>query len=408
MDYNFDELKYIMEKASACYEKVKEEEEEKKYEPLSSFNFFKIISNQYYKENFHSDILKFLLENFPVFLDSFLELIEVDKNNYKNYSVNREEGRIDILIKSSTHAIIIENKMNWAEDQDAQIYRYYKYVKENLKSKLEPESELIIEKIVYLTPLGDYPSKKSLGYDFDKKDTKKNEYIKDIESKLINVIAYYVKDIDNEKKYLLPCLEKTLKKEVNEDREDYRVFLKHYIDILKERGIQIMSTSTAATKFLEDVKNSGDDNVMDKITNTKAILDTLQDARLDFFKKGLSGSKVSYSCCYKTYEYDDKDACHLMISVGSALAETRIFIIYGDYFYHWENQKSEGRKNYETKQNELIEILKEKGIVNDNDFTQHNDNLAIYHNKMFKPIIEDEEALDVALKLHDLLSNFKF
>ena len=400
MDYNFDDLKNVMDKANESLVKVKEEDENrKKHEPLSSFNFFKIISNQYYKENFHSDILKFLLENYSNFFDNFLELIGADKNNYKNVSkydlVKREEGRIDVLIIGENHAIIIENKINWALDQDKQIYRYYKYVKEGIK--------LEVEKIVYLTPLKDYPSKNSLGYDVSEKDDpKRDEYIKDIESKLINVVAYSSQDIDNETKYLLPCLENTLKKEVGEDRTEYRFFLKNYIDILKERGVQMMTTSTAASKFLEDIKNSIDDNIMSKITNTKEIFDNLQDARLDYFKKGYYGSKVSYQCCYKPYH---KLSCHLMVSVGNSFADARVFIIYGDYFYHWENPKSEGRKNYETHQNELIKMLKDKGVVNDNDFTQDENNLALYYNKEFKAIIEDEEALKTALELDKILSN---
>jgi len=402
MDYNFDDFKKITEKANDCLIRAKEEEKQREYKPLSSFNFFKVISNQYYKENFHSDILKFLLEEYPNFLDNFLELIGADKNNYKNVDKNcfvfREEGRIDVLIKSNTHAIIIENKINWADDQDAQIYRYYKYVKETLN--------LEVEKIVYLTPLENYPSENSLGYNTDeKKDAKKNEYIKDIESKLVNVIAYYIKDIDNEKKYLLSCLETTLKKEVGEDREEYRFFLKNYIDILKERGVQMMNTSTAATKFLEDIKSSSDDNIMIKIKDTKAIFDSLHNARFDFLKKGYNGSRVSYNSCHKLYKYGDKDSCFLMVSIESAFAEASIFIVYGNYYWNWYNPKSEGREDYKTHQNELIEMLKEKGLINDNDFTQDKDNLALYYNKKFKAIIEDEEALKIALKYDEILSS---
>ena len=114
-----------------------EQHENTKPTPL---NLFHLISNQYYKENFHSDILKSLLcpktnkvdgrKLMGLFIDCLKKkACDIDKDEFlKEYEVEREKNRIDILIKSKAYktAILIENKINNAPDQDNQIPRYYK------------------------------------------------------------------------------------------------------------------------------------------------------------------------------------------------------------------------------------------------------------------------------------------
>ena len=182
MDYSFNDLKHVIDNQyntfsnfnKSCVEYLQNisESDLKKYNDivnkkgakLGNFNLFDLISKKWHHENFHSDILKFLLENYSDFFDNFLTLIGVaDKEHYKNYEVTRKEDNIDVLIKSDTHAIIIENKINWAGDQESQIYRYYK------KVKATPDIE--VEKIVYLTPSEiKKVSENSLGHDVDEKE----------------------------------------------------------------------------------------------------------------------------------------------------------------------------------------------------------------------------------------------
>lgn len=127
------------------------------------FNVFELVSNTYYRENFHSDIIKAILdptskhEEGTLFLKKFLEYLiivaeqkkkhDIVKNlNYlkidKNIRVVREEGRIDIKIEGENWAIIIENKINGASDMHRQIPRYIKSLQEQNKE---------IKTIVYLT-----------------------------------------------------------------------------------------------------------------------------------------------------------------------------------------------------------------------------------------------------------------
>ncbi len=98
---------------------------------------FNSISDLYYRENFHSDVIAYYLSyDLPKkCLISWLneqlkaknETEEIVYSEYEYSTPIREEGRRDITIYSQDHkrAIFIENKSNDAEDMDQQVYRYY-------------------------------------------------------------------------------------------------------------------------------------------------------------------------------------------------------------------------------------------------------------------------------------------
>lgn len=109
------------------------------------FNVFSLVSDLYYRENFHSDIISFFLDTQEkhgagnVFLDAFIQMLNkkgksIDSNYYRDaVAIREKEDRIDILIKSEStkRAIVIENKINNAGDMARQIPRYYDYVSQN-------------------------------------------------------------------------------------------------------------------------------------------------------------------------------------------------------------------------------------------------------------------------------------
>ena len=151
--------RYLNDCSSISKDYVKSKEDDQK----EMFNVFHIISDLYYRENFHSDIISFFLNPTEkhgggnVYLNTFIEMLNkkgknninwkyIDSNDYQDAIVTREEGtsdsRIDILIKSETakKAIIIENKINNAADMRRQIPRYYYYV----------QNSYIVDAIVYL------------------------------------------------------------------------------------------------------------------------------------------------------------------------------------------------------------------------------------------------------------------
>lgn len=116
-------------------------------------NVFQIISDKYYWENFHSDIIRYFLDQKEkhregnLFLKEFISMLNkkgccISSLNYKDASVVREQGNIDVLIysDSSKKAIIIENKIHDAVDQHHQLPNYYDRVSQ----------EYCIDAIVYI------------------------------------------------------------------------------------------------------------------------------------------------------------------------------------------------------------------------------------------------------------------
>ncbi|MFK8289499.1 PD-(D/E)XK nuclease family protein [Capnocytophaga canimorsus] len=128
------EMKLFSEVNDFCdsiFEKIKEEEAKLPYH-------INIIDLLRAGENAHSRILGRLLEqkngeNYEI-LNSFLSLLAERNSNFSNLNVQEptiscEKGRIDILIKDKNYAIIFENKIHNAIDQDRQIERYIDKVK---------------------------------------------------------------------------------------------------------------------------------------------------------------------------------------------------------------------------------------------------------------------------------------
>lgn len=114
------------------------------------YNLFTLFSDFYYRENFHSDIVRLLLEvpqilhEFLVVLNAIKPELKLNTLDYSAVEVERETGRIDVLLvdRNSRKAIIIENKINEASDQDRQLPRYLEYIN---------EKKYLIEGVIYLT-----------------------------------------------------------------------------------------------------------------------------------------------------------------------------------------------------------------------------------------------------------------
>lgn len=139
-----ESLKCFLEQSSPI---CREYERSKQQDQDDSFNVFYLISDLYYRENFHSDIIAFLLDTREKhgyrnkYLSVFISLLKtlgcvIHQENYKDaVAVREEENRIDILVmsKSSKRAIIVENKINNAGDMPRQLPRYYDYVTKELR-----------------------------------------------------------------------------------------------------------------------------------------------------------------------------------------------------------------------------------------------------------------------------------
>ncbi|TXJ49929.1 hypothetical protein EPJ84_07290 [Brachyspira aalborgi] len=281
----------------------------KKQDKKLDFNIFDIITDKWKKENFHSEILKFLLENYEVFFNNFLELINIkNKEEYLNAEITNEEARIDILIKSEKKAIIVENKINWAPDQNEQLARYY----EKIKNGHNGEQEREVEKIVYIVPSKDKnPDAQTFG-----------EYEKEIKDRLEKIISF-----DGSKNDLVYCLEKSrdkLKENLentknNFDSEDFNklFFINHYIEILKRTGVGDMSE--VELNFFKEImeKYKTDKDIFKKINyiaemcsnnNLAKILNDYFISKLGMNNCGYNKEEGSYSCQYwLDYNKDKKE-----------------------------------------------------------------------------------------------------
>lgn len=128
------------------------------------FNVFNLI-NQIYGigETKHSRFLAFLLNpnaehgKGKSFLNEFLKHVEINYDEDDMWEVSAEKNNIDILLKRTyprKSTIIIENKSNWADDQDNQLYRYW-YNEMYDSNKDYENAETFLEKddrIIYLAP----------------------------------------------------------------------------------------------------------------------------------------------------------------------------------------------------------------------------------------------------------------
>lgn len=148
-------------------------------------NIFTLVSDLYYRENFHRDVIFEFLNPEGIhkqgdkYLMLFLDMLSLDRRNFQHAVVSKEEQvcgnrRIDSFIKDDTSkkAIIIENKMNNACDMPRQLPDYYNYV---------TESGYDVAAIVYIPLCGNKTPDKA-GWSYDE--------IRKIEDKLHIIPAY--------------------------------------------------------------------------------------------------------------------------------------------------------------------------------------------------------------------------
>lgn len=165
-------------------------------------------------------LLNFKIDNELPILNSFIRMAAKkcsDLNNVINDSlrVSKQTEFIDCLIEGHDYSIIIENKINWAKDQDKQIENYIKKVIKHgiVKGKIF---------VIYLTDTGAKMISDCSFTDFAKKilsyGTDNNRFIE-----------------SNYKEDILPWLKKEILPEIRYKDDLLISFLKQYIDYLDGR-----------------------------------------------------------------------------------------------------------------------------------------------------------------------------
>ncbi|GJM33176.1 MAG: hypothetical protein DHS20C18_21770 [Saprospiraceae bacterium] len=213
------------------------------------FNVFTLASDLYYRENFHSDIIKSFLdpngahnEN-SKYLHTFIDLLNKGKSknrievkDFQYSTIERERNNVDILVTDefSRKAIIIENKINNAVDQKRQLPRYFEIVRKDFE----------VVAIVYLTLNS---SKRP-----DKNDWTDEEL--ETISGILKIIPAYEPITTNPSLYtdwILPSI-------ILSDNIDSSLILRQYGKLIQYLNTNTMDTVTLG-KFYDSLKQ--DDNL---------------------------------------------------------------------------------------------------------------------------------------------------
>ncbi len=236
------------------------------------FNFFESISDKWYRENFHSDVLYTILNpntkeiGRKDFLQEFVKFLEIEDrfDCNKDFEVIKEhptglvfwieedgqkrekKGYIDLLIKNDTQAIIIENKINYAPDMENQLVRYMKYVHEELNKE--------ISAVVYLTLINDSNKKPPLeSYDESFKNYK--ELLKN--TRILKEIYAVDEQKSLAKDFLPACIkrfesENTPNQKLSDPCTIAKVYIDQYKTLLEHLGGKAYMMSTEK-KLIEEI-----------------------------------------------------------------------------------------------------------------------------------------------------------
>ncbi|KLI60971.1 PD-(D/E)XK nuclease family protein [Brachyspira hyodysenteriae] len=277
------------------------------------FNLFDVITHKWNKEKLHSELLKFFLNNYEDFFYNFLDLIGIEnKDDYSNAEIPEyEKNYIDISIIGNKKIIIIENKINWAKDQQEQLANYYKKVC----------GEYEVEKIVYIAP-SKYkePEEHTFGFDNEIKNQVKDKYIK--------IISFDATDKD-----LVTCFEKSR----YNFKDDKLFFMNHYIEILKRTGEGDMS-ETELNFFNEILNKYKEDNqIFQKINYIGKMYNNLAKIQNDYIisKTGMDDwgydKNVDYYSCAHYIELKRNNAVYIVIYTYTTNVSGEIYLsVYDD------------------------------------------------------------------------------
>lgn len=252
-----DKIKELLNRLAPI---IKESEEKQEKRMETGFNLFYLISDHYYRETFHSDIIAALLSpkekhgGGNLYLNLFLDMIGVDKSNYQDAKVHKEYGtndgtlggRIDIFIEGGNkHCVVVENKLNNAGDTYKQLPKYYHYLDNNKYN---------IDKFVYL-PLNPYKTP-------DKSDWSDKER-KNIDDILCIIPAYQEGGSNLIDNWLKIAEKKT-------ENEDARFIIKQYVTVLRNLTNSIMNAKSLKSFYNEMIEG-------DNLKTALSVRDMLND-----------------------------------------------------------------------------------------------------------------------------------
>jgi hypothetical protein len=344
------------------------------------FNIFKTISDTWYRENFHSDIISSILNitenntkaNTQLFISMLNEIyvykkLDIQITGFKQPIIEKEIDRIDISIKDEIikQAIIIENKINNAGDQFRQIPKYIKKLVEKGYS---------ISSIIYI-PLTKGKIPKTVNW---------TETEKDIINKKLLIIPAYEKNVPN---LCENWLEKIM---LNSNSIDVISTIRQYSKLLKHLTAEYMDR-VLMQDFIETMRKDNNFQIAKIIQSSLENLREFQawEIKNNFEEKGKPIFNQIQSFVYKNvgrakFEnfIKNNENLYLIFSV-SCLGEK--------YVVKLDNTKKEKSGN-----NEIEKIIDKCNLVS--DFEKHSE---FNYSKTFEFPKEETTMNELITKLLD-------
>lgn len=239
------------------FQKFESDYESKNLRESTDFNVFNFIESIFWiDEPKHSRILAFLLNPNEIhgqketFLYLFLERLGIKDFRQKHWNVYAEKGNVDILITSNypdKKTIIIENKSNWAVDQDFQMYRYwYHHIFRN-NSDVGASFNTDNNRIIYLSPSED---KSYTPNSISRPESGYENCIEMLDEKIISTWYFHI-EIKN---WLLECTKKA-----NSDR--LKLFINDYIAFWEKTNNKEKTIMNELKNYFKDKKQDWKDFV---------------------------------------------------------------------------------------------------------------------------------------------------
>ena len=261
--------------------------ENKKKRMETGFNLFYLISDYYYRETFHSDIIAALLDpcekhgNNNCYTNLFIDMINkkskeklskelINKDFYTAPIISKEfptndgtmQGRVDIFIegnipdeKGKKHCVVIENKLNNAGDTEQQLPKYSR----DLETR-----NFEIDAYIYM-PLD--PNKEPNKTDW-------GNMRNDIEKKLVIIPAYKPDEVNIIDNWLKPALDKS--------EGDASFVIQQYIRVLNNLTIDIMDNQEIIKVLVKE------DNIETTLEILNSQRDIYKEIRKGYIKKVLT------------------------------------------------------------------------------------------------------------------------
>ena len=359
------------------------------------FNIFTIVSELYYHEKFHSQIIAALLDPnekhneghkflkvFISFLNNkFNDKCKINIEDYKDAEVTGtksigEKGYIDIWIRGSKKCIIIENKINNALDQNRQIPTYVAHSK---KEGYE------IDAIIYLSIDGKKPIIDKCNWTQPEKE--------EIEKMLLEIAAFSNEDRKEKDLYhgwIIPCTNIA-------NSIDALLILRQYGKLIKNLNIATMNNQIMKDFFEIILKENNFTTALDIKDMVDKMPAFMPEHLVYIFEPKLHQSPFKsikaqeQYCKFREFYWHDSE---IVIDIWVRDINTYVVQFFDSNFYYLDGEYDRA-----------IEILEQIDYLN--EFRSKNDERKKdWHEKIFKFPTQENDMIEFIDLFNKKLKDF--